>query len=57
MIQNGTHAQGHPEAPAVRKPWLAPRVDDLPRLTELTLQTGGGIPGDCDIGGGGSTCF
>jgi hypothetical protein len=44
-------------APVARKPWLAPRVDDLPRLTELTLVTGEAIEGDCQIGGGGSTCF
>jgi hypothetical protein len=35
--------------------WQAPEVKDLPRLTELTLQTGGAIPGDC--GTSGSTCF
>ena len=33
-----------------RSPWVAPRVEPLPRLTELTLATGGGIPG-----GSGST--
>lgn len=42
-------------APAPRQPWTCPRVQDLPRLTELTLQTGPAIPGDC--GTGGSTCF
>lgn len=57
MIENGIHPQAQPATPADRKPWLAPRVDDLPRLTELTLQTGDGIPGECEIGGGGSTCF
>ncbi len=41
----------------VRQAWLAPRVDDLPRLTELTLVTGEAIEGECVIGGGGSTCF
>lgn len=35
--------------------WQAPEVLDLPRLTELTLQTGPAIDGDC--GGSGSTCF
>jgi hypothetical protein len=40
-----------------RRPWVAPRVEELPRLTELTLQTAGGIPGECEPGGGGSTCF
>ena len=40
--------------PDTRRPWVAPRVDELPRLTELTLATGPGIPGG---GGGGSTVF
>jgi len=39
-------------APASREPWELPTVTSLPRLTELTLATGGGIPGDIDIGGG-----
>lgn len=34
-----------------RRPWVAPAVRELPRLTELTLQTGGGVPG------GGCTVF
>jgi hypothetical protein len=42
-------------APPRRRPWEAPRVSDLPRLTELTLQTGPGIPGGGGPGGGGST--
>jgi len=37
-----------------RRSWVAPRVDELPRLTDLTLQTG--IPGDC-IPGDPSSCF
>jgi hypothetical protein len=41
-------------APA-RAPWITPSVTDLPKLTELTLQTGGLIPGDGDTGGSGST--
>jgi hypothetical protein len=43
-----------PAAPAQapRAPWEAPAVTRLPRLTELTLATGGGIPGNGDIGGG-----
>lgn len=28
---------------ATRRSWVAPEVKDLPRLTELTLQTGGAI--------------
>lgn len=46
-----------PPAVAARQPWQAPEVSDLPRLTELTLQTGAGIPGECETGGSGSTCF
>ena len=38
-----------------RSPWVAPRVEALPRLTELTLATGGGIPGGGGTGGAGST--
>ena len=38
-------------APASREPWEAPAVTRLPRLTELTLSTGGGIPGEGDVGG------
>jgi hypothetical protein len=42
------------ERPA-RRPWVAPAIRELPRLTDLTLQTGGGIPGGGGTGGGGST--
>lgn len=35
--------------------WVAPEIVDLPRLADLTLQTGAGIPGGGSIGGGGST--
>jgi hypothetical protein len=41
-------------APAPRRPWVAPRVDDLPRLTDLTLQSDG-IDGDCTLDP--SSCF
>lgn len=52
-------AQGVREVPAnhgspQRKPWVAPRVTDLPRLTELTLATGSSIPCGGGTGGGGS---
>jgi hypothetical protein len=40
------------DAATERLPWEAPSVSRLPRLTELTLATGGGIPGGGDIGGG-----
>ena len=39
---------------AARRPWTAPRVEELPPLTRLTLLTGP-IEGNC--GTGGSTCF
>lgn len=38
-------------APASRAPWQVPRVTELPKLTELTLQTGAPIPGGGDTGG------
>jgi hypothetical protein len=53
-------AQGtSPALPSVaaRRRWEAPRVEDLPRLTELTLVTGDAIDGACSTAGGGSTCF
>lgn len=52
MAEKGTDRA--PRQPAARRPWVAPRVDELPRLTELTLQTTP-VPGNCDPGG--STCF
>ena len=50
-IQNphGTAAVGS------KRPWSAPAVVELPRLTELTLQSF--IPGTGIPGGGGSTVF
>jgi hypothetical protein len=41
--------------PTARAPWIVPSVTDLPKLTDLTLQTGSIIPGDADTGGSGST--
>jgi len=38
--------------PPPRKAWKAPVVIRLPRLTDLTLVTGGVIPGDGDLGPG-----
>lgn len=52
-----TQTPSQPVAVPSRQSWTTPRVQDLPRLTELTLQTGTAIPGDCEIGGSGSTCF
>jgi len=41
--------------PAKRK-WVTPELIELPRLTDLTLQTGAPIPGFGDPGSG-STVF
>lgn len=41
-----------PAAP--KKPWVQPAVTDLPRLTDLTLQTGSPVG---DPVGGGSSVF
>ncbi|HEX2206127.1 MAG TPA: hypothetical protein VHG93_00475 [Longimicrobium sp.] len=53
MADKGT-TRTSPRSPAERRPWVAPRVEDLPRLTELTLLT---APIEADCGVGGSTCF
>lgn len=52
-----TQTPSQPTAAPSRQAWTTPRVQDLPRLTELTLQTGDAISGDCAMGGSGSTCF
>jgi hypothetical protein len=57
MSQNETSPARRAGSEAAKRPWTAPTVSDLPRLTELTLQTGGGIPGGGGTGGGGSTVF
>lgn len=44
---------GNTSQPSAR-PWISPRIETLPRLTDLTLQSGG-IPGGGGTGGGGST--
>jgi hypothetical protein len=40
-----------------KKSWTKPQITDLPRLTDLTLQTGSPIGGIGDRGGGGSSVF
>lgn len=44
-------------AEQARRPWISPVIRELPRLTDLTLDTGMGIPGSGGTGGGGSTVF
>ena len=43
--------------PAEKRNWTPPQITDLPRLTDLTLQTGSPIGGGGGTGGGGSTVF
>jgi hypothetical protein len=41
-----------------KRPWVRPELKELPRLTDLTLQTGTAIGGGGSIiGGTGSTVF
>jgi hypothetical protein len=54
MSQMGTHRSQ--AAATSRRPWISPRVDELPRLTDLTLQSNGGVLGDCDPNNP-SSCF
>ena len=45
------------QTPAARKAWVAPRVETLPRLTNLTLATGDAIEGAGDVNAPGSSVF
>ena len=60
-MENRTPLAGSKGESAVSQPakrsWVSPTVEELPRLTELTLQTGDVIPGGGGTGGGGSTVF
>ena len=51
---------GQPQLPQPgstrKRPWVTPELIELPRLTDLTLQTGVPIPGFGDPGSG-STVF
>ncbi len=38
--------------PPMKRPWTPPAIHELPRLTDLTLQTGSPIPGTGGTGGG-----
>ena len=44
--------QSIPKPTRPRRPWVAPVVADLPRLTDLTLSTGSPIPGMGNTGAG-----
>ncbi|MBE0592985.1 MAG: hypothetical protein IH616_11365 [Gemmatimonadales bacterium] len=47
--------QDDPHRGSRRRQWTPPRVEDLPKLTDLTLITGSPIPGGG--GTGGTTVF
>jgi hypothetical protein len=47
---NPTHSTTETKRPH-RRAWETPEIVRLPALTELTLLTGGGIPGGGDPGG------
>jgi hypothetical protein len=51
-----TDTSSTPGAP-LRQPWIAPSVTELPKLSELTLQSGAPIDGGGGTGGGGTTVF
>ena len=51
---NSLPAELKEPAPTSKKTWTSPELIELPRLNELTLQSGG-IPGGGGTGGGGST--
>lgn len=56
MADQDTLRPSSPTLATARRPWIAPRVEELPRLTELTLASAlDPIDGNCPIGG--STCF
>jgi hypothetical protein len=49
------HARDGSEPPTlILRQWISPSIQTLPRLSDLTLQSGA-IPGGGDTGGGGST--
>lgn len=45
------------QTPAARQAWVLPRVETLPRLTNLTLVTGDPIDGAGDVNNTGSSVF
>lgn len=55
MIRDASPIRSTSPRATQRSAWVAPEVRDLPRLTDLTLQTGGGVPGEGSTGGGGGT--
>jgi hypothetical protein len=56
MAETSLDPAQHGKVARARRPWVAPRIEPLPRLTELTLQTCA-IDGTCGGGGTPSTVF
>ena len=54
LPDSGEPPQPAPPDSKSKRKWVSPEVTDLPRLTDLTLQSGAPIGGG---GGGGSTVF
>ena len=55
-VAPGGEPQRAPPDATGKRTWVTPEVTELPRLTDLTLQTGVPIPGFGDPGSG-STVF
>ena len=53
-VDRGGGSDDQPKVRRGKRPWVKPEVEQLPPLTELTLQTGAPIGGG---GGGGGTVF
>jgi len=54
--QHSADTDGNESVIERRRTWTPPTLEQLPKLTELTLVTGNSIPGGGDVGGG-STVF
>ena len=54
LPDSGESPQPAPPDSKRKQKWVSPALTELPRLTDLTLQTGAPIGGG---GGGGSTVF
>lgn len=52
-----TNSSSADKPAAGRRAWVAPRVETLPRLTNLTLATGNPIDGGGDVNSPGSSVF
>lgn len=51
-LRQDVQVSSESRAGSERAVWVAPELTELPRLTELTLQTGIPIPGGGNTGGG-----